>query len=321
LACEAPSLHNSQPWTFRAEGNTIELRADPTRALPFTDPTGRELTISCGAALQHLEVALRVIGIDPQVTVIDSARDREEDENLLARVDVSRPGVPSDEVMVMAHQILLRRSNRHPFEARPVDPEVLRELIDLARCNHVTAVVLNDVDRVRVGALNQKAEQIEQGYQAYQHELHRWTAADANADDGINLTEIPADADHSGIAVRDFALSGATADGDNTDRAPVLLMVGTLKDDRRAHLAAGRALGAILLSLSAAGLAASMHSQLLELWTTRSALRRISPDSHPQMLVRIGHCQQRGSATRRRPVADVLTFTGGVHLPHPNSPR
>ena len=55
----APSGHNTQPWLFRVDGDAVDLYADRTQALPVVDPEDRELTISCGAALFNLRVALR----------------------------------------------------------------------------------------------------------------------------------------------------------------------------------------------------------------------------------------------------------------------
>ena len=48
----APSVHNTQPWRFAADGGPrISLHADVERRLPVADPDGREMMISCGAAL------------------------------------------------------------------------------------------------------------------------------------------------------------------------------------------------------------------------------------------------------------------------------
>ena len=48
----APSVHNTQPWRFTADGGPrISLHADVGRRLAVTDPDGREMMISCGAAL------------------------------------------------------------------------------------------------------------------------------------------------------------------------------------------------------------------------------------------------------------------------------
>ena len=62
LACRAPSLHNSQPWRWVADGPVLQLFADPARIGRSTDSTGREVIISCGAVLDHLRVAMAAAG-------------------------------------------------------------------------------------------------------------------------------------------------------------------------------------------------------------------------------------------------------------------
>ena len=59
----APSVHNTQPWRYRFRGNGVELHADRGRQLTGTDPEGRDLVLSCGAALHHLRVALAARGV------------------------------------------------------------------------------------------------------------------------------------------------------------------------------------------------------------------------------------------------------------------
>lgn len=63
-ACRASSLHNSQPWRWLAEGAMLALRADSGRLIRATDHEGRELTLSCGAVLDHLRVAMAAAGWD-----------------------------------------------------------------------------------------------------------------------------------------------------------------------------------------------------------------------------------------------------------------
>ena len=81
-AARAPSLHNSQPWQFRFRRDSIELYADPARNLQQADPLGREMLISCGAALYGLRLAMRNLGYLPDVEILpDPAQ-----PGLLARV-------------------------------------------------------------------------------------------------------------------------------------------------------------------------------------------------------------------------------------------
>src|SRR5215470_2361610 len=66
----APSEYNTQPWLFKVSERTVELYADRARRLPIVDPEDRELTISCGAALFNLRVALRHFGYADEVEAL-----------------------------------------------------------------------------------------------------------------------------------------------------------------------------------------------------------------------------------------------------------
>src|SRR6516162_11835484 len=80
-AARAPSVQNTQPWRFRVSEYVIELYADPGRKLQV-DRAGREMLISCGAALFGLRLAVRSLEYLPVVELLpDPARLR-----LLARV-------------------------------------------------------------------------------------------------------------------------------------------------------------------------------------------------------------------------------------------
>ena len=76
-AVRAPSSHNSQPWRFGVTNGVLELRADRRRALPVADPQGRELVISCGAALGFLAVAARHFGREAAIDLLPDPADPE----------------------------------------------------------------------------------------------------------------------------------------------------------------------------------------------------------------------------------------------------
>jgi hypothetical protein len=86
-AARAPSVHNTQPWRFRVGEFAIDLFADLDRKLR-ADPLGREMLISCGAALFGLRLAVRSLGYLPVVELLpDPAK-----LQLLARGEAGRGG-------------------------------------------------------------------------------------------------------------------------------------------------------------------------------------------------------------------------------------
>ncbi|HEX9012434.1 MAG TPA: hypothetical protein VF813_02915, partial [Anaerolineaceae bacterium] len=125
----APSSHNSQPWLFRVTRGAVELYADRSRALPVIDPEDRELVISCGCALFHLCVAMRYFGYAPRVEDFPDPRD----QDLLARVYLGDPCLPSLEDGELFQAMFRRRTNRKPFLDRKVSVSLLMRLPAAAR--------------------------------------------------------------------------------------------------------------------------------------------------------------------------------------------
>jgi nitroreductase len=84
LAQRAPSVFNTQPWSWRVGSHTLDLLRDPARRLSVTDADSRQLTISCGAALHHARIALGAAGRRTAVTRFPDP----EQPDLLARIEV-----------------------------------------------------------------------------------------------------------------------------------------------------------------------------------------------------------------------------------------
>ena len=92
-ALHAPSVHNTQPWRWRIGADTVELHADFTRHLPWTDPDRRDLVLSCGAAVHHLRVALAFRNLAPTIQRLPAATGESDNEALMAVVTIgAAPG-------------------------------------------------------------------------------------------------------------------------------------------------------------------------------------------------------------------------------------
>ncbi|SEK65744.1 hypothetical protein SAMN05660976_00928 [Nonomuraea pusilla] len=173
-AVAAPSVHNTQPWRFRrVDDETLEFYADLDRLLPVVDPMGRGLGISCGAALFNMRLAIRVSGHTPNVTAMPAPGDA---PDLLAVVRATEglPATPEENRLyaVIPH----RRTNRFPFEARPLPPEVILDLVTAAHAEGATLVLLDRMAARRVLDMVAAADRMVTGEAGYHAELARWTA-------------------------------------------------------------------------------------------------------------------------------------------------
>ena len=63
-AVRAPSGHNTQPWRFKIDGDTINVTPDFGCALPVVDPDNREMYISLGCAMENMMVVAHHFGYE-----------------------------------------------------------------------------------------------------------------------------------------------------------------------------------------------------------------------------------------------------------------
>ena len=116
----------SQPWPF-----------PHTRRLDHDDPVGRQLMISCGAALHHLRVAAGALGVEARVTLVEPEPDAV--LQLLARIDLSGDVVGRASPLDL-HLLHARHTDRHRITSWPIPPDRLRSLARAAKRPGVDAL-------------------------------------------------------------------------------------------------------------------------------------------------------------------------------------
>ncbi|MDT2007580.1 hypothetical protein FXW78_29770 [Rhodococcus opacus] len=303
LACRAPSLHNSQPWRWLMGESGLQLFSDPDRLLPATDAFGRQMVISCGAALNHLEYAFESKLWCPVIDRLPRSSDRE----LLATIGFSQAPTRSDFAVRMARAIEQRRTERLPLKAPPGWEETV-EL--LARIAAESAVELEDLGE-RSGHTLEEASRRMTGLRhtdvAYQAEL-RWWSGQGLFPDGVPEEALPSDREQHSVGVaREFPAGNASVPvgGPSEDRSAILLL-STPADSRLDWLRSGEALSAVLLACTDRGLATCPVTHLTERSATRTMLRELSAgECLPQVLIRVG-AGTGGPTTPRRPLSEVL---------------
>jgi len=316
----APSLHNTQPWQFTASGEELGLYADAGRQLRVADPSGREMMISCGAALFTARLALRSLGYLPGTKVLPDPGQ----PLLVARVSWGRRRAARTEFeQRLFGQVRQRRTHRGGFDPVPLPSGLLATLREGAgRYDAMLRIVADDGRRAALAAAVQDAERIQRLDSERAAELARWAPAPGSARaDGVPSSAYPARAEHTSpdFPGRDFAhghgwglpsLSTAL----RSRSAGVVGLLTTAHDESVDWVNAGQALQRILLTASTAGVAAALHTQPLELGWLRESIRiQLSDGAYPQVLLRFGAVTQTADSIRRPP-GEVLPGTGCEHV-------
>ncbi|MFI7133901.1 Acg family FMN-binding oxidoreductase [Nonomuraea sp. NPDC050153] len=288
----APSVHNTQPWTFSVSGEEISLRADPDRRLRAGDASGRELLISCGAALFNMRTAMRCEGFEPEVRTLPDP-DR---PSLLATLKPGGETHTDEATKALGGEIECRRTHRAGFAEVPVPDELVERLVRAAMEHGAKLTPIRSPEALRVVAsLTQAAQGVQAQNRRFTLEMIRWGQPPGSSRrDGVPAEGYPRQAVRTDpdFPQRDYAWQhdwGSQADQRAAASVGVVALLTTRGDSRREWIDAGQALQHILLHASAYGVSAAFHTQALEMDLLREFLRHeLCSDEYPQMIMRLG---------------------------------
>ena len=309
IATRAPSVHNTQPWRWVGGPHSLELYADRTRQLSAGDPGGRNLVISCGAALHHAQVAADALGWASAVRLLPDPRQ----PDLLASIELS-PATPSRHAAELSHAIGERCTDRRRFTSWPVPDERLTHLASLASEHGLRALPLSDLsERFHTELLINRAMDLQHADRPVMAEQQTWI--DHGAVDGVPRTVLPVPDDLRERRSSRFT-TGLLDDigGREVEGSDGLLVICAPHDDTEAWLRAGQALSAMWLAATVEGLSIVPLSQVIEVEETRQAFQMevLGGLARPLVLVRVGWqaiSRSQLPRTPRRPVSEVLELT------------
>ncbi|MGD0064438.1 MAG: hypothetical protein ABSB76_13475 [Streptosporangiaceae bacterium] len=314
VAARAPSVHNTQPWRFKVGEDAIELYADRCRQLR-TDPVGREMLISCGAALYGLRLAVRSLDRRPLVELFPDPGPARSPLppaglRLLARVSLGSASsrTPAERKMLTA--VPHRHTHRGPFEPVPLPAGLLATMQDDATAEGATLAVV-DLEQtqpmlVAILAAEIRGQELDPVTRA---EITRWTHdADSLSRDGVPAHAFPARPGRKPgrLPERDFDLGrGLGLLPPDGGVAAVTAMLVTAGDSEEDWLRAGQALNRLLLRAASQWCFARLQTQALQAAAARTLIRsRLTLPGAPQLLLRFGVART-AHVTARRAAADL----------------
>ena len=305
-ACRAPSLHNSQPWQWVFNRGQLRLFLDPSRVMD-TDKSAREAIISCGAALDHLRVAMAAAGWQSHIDRFPNP----DSPNHLASIEFTPLDFATERDQRRAAAILVRRTDRLPFSAPTEWQSFESALAGSVNREAVHLDVMPDELHPRLEEAAQIAESLRFYDIPYNNELHWWTAP-FESSEGIPYSALVSAAESDRVSVgRVFPVSRRPERRIEIpeDNAKIVLL-STDGYERSDALASGEALSSMLLECTMGGLATCPVTHLTEVSVTRELIKSLMVrEAEPQVLIRIGVVpvtEKVPPATPRRQLSEVL---------------
>ncbi len=305
----APSTRNTQPWEFRLNEHMLELYADRSREATSIDPRGRELVMSCGAALFNLRVALEHFDCAAKISYFP----RFDDTDCLARLEMTASKAITRDLGDLFLSIQSRHTQRMPFDGRKPPDKLLQQLEQDAKAEQISVYFVHEeAQRREVGKLVAEGDRQQASSPTFRMQLAGLFRSNLSLrKDGmpgyshgmgwLRSMLMPSLIDKGGwgddVAADDFM---------SVMHAPCLAILSTEEDTMRAWLATGQALSRILLRACGAGVSASYLGQAIELPSLRKQLQKTAGDlGYPQLMLRMGYGEE-ARATPRLKVRDVL---------------
>jgi nitroreductase len=312
VAGRAPSVHNSQPWRFAVRPDAIDLLADRRRQLRVADPDGRELLISCGAALYGMRLGMRKLGYVADVELLPAPGD----SAVLGRVRATGRAPATREERDLLAAVPHRHTHRGPFDPGLVPARLLHALLADALDEGAQLTLIENAGQLdALASMARLAGGAMRSSKARQAESDQWLRSlGATERDGISPRSWAAasfdgarpDLTAGGLRLpqRDFGPAGRLPGGGAAPSATAILT--TRADTRQDWLAAGQALHRVLLRAATRWVFASLYTEPLEIPQVRDQIRaRFKIDGMPQVLLQFGRANT-AAATARRPAGELL---------------
>ncbi|GID32353.1 Acg family FMN-binding oxidoreductase [Paractinoplanes brasiliensis] len=315
---QAPSLHNSQPWHWIHAGETLDLRLEPRRVLPITDPDARLAILSCGAALHHAGLSLGASGYRFEVTRMPD----DKDPDLLARIVLGAKAPADHDATRLERQVSHRRTDRRNPPSSPLDLHRVRTIQQAVVGEGADLALLLPPQVFALAEAAEAAHAVQADDPGWQVEVADWVGTPRRDGTGIPASALPDDRCLLTAPARALRRAGADLIAATHHHAAVFTVLASATDDPAGWLLAGEGLSAGWLTATALNVAVLPLSIVTEVARSRDAIRQLLGwDGFPQLVLRLATASsQPPPPTPRLRTSDFITYAA-PNVPPPGDFR
>jgi hypothetical protein len=303
----APNGHNTQPWKFAIQENTIQIHPDYSRRLPIVDPHDRELWISLGCALENLVIASQTVGYESEFVYPSSEADY---------IEVKLQDGQTPNPTPLFDAISERQNTRSLYDGQPL-PAADLELIQSMRLESgLSTRLLTGSAQIEAALEYVKAgDQHQYGNQAFIDELVAWLRFNKaelfETLDGL-YSRCSGNPEVPRWLGRMFVTTGSAGQQAQTDEKSLrsssgLLVIVSEQDDKQAWINTGRVYERLALILTTMNVKSALMNQPIEVPELRSEFQSYLNvgTAYPQFMLRFGYADPMPRSLRR-PVEQVM---------------
>jgi hypothetical protein len=312
FATLAPSGHNTQPWQFSVDTDTVRIFPDFSRRLPAVDPDDHALYISLGCALETLVITAAARQLEAAVEYFPP-----DEAEACLRVRLAPGG--EAQALDLCNAIPERQSNRRRYDGRPIAESDVGRLLAANTFDAVELRVMHTATQeaepliamVREGNIAQFNDP------AFVAELVSWirfsrrealATGDGLTSAALGFPSIPRWLGRY-IMTKLVKPAGEAAKQDKAIRSSALLMLFIAQQhDTRHWVDVGRSFQRIALTATSMGIAHAHVNMPCEVVAIRHRLAShlgLAAGAQPLLLLRFGYAKRLPHAPRR-PVEQVL---------------